>query len=528
MKLDISLVGGMVHDGEGNPPVRADLGIKSDRLVYPINEAEKKKARRIIDIEGLHVSPGFINIHGHSDIPFLIDGRVPSVLCQGITTEVVGNCGMSAAPMLGRYGEEAKKALKRDSDVLVDWEDFNGFFSRLMKNGIAINMITLIGQGNLRGSVVGLDDRPATPDEMGRMKELVVRLMKQGAWGISTGLIYTPSVFANTEELINLVGVLRETGGYYSTHIRGEGSTLIDAIQEALTIAENAHVPVEISHLKAAGVKNWGKIDRVLEMIRSARSRGVFVQHDQYPYEMSSTGLSMVLPLWALDGGGEKAIERIKNPETRAKIIDELKNDPYAQGDRIIISGVGSEKNRKYLGRRVDNLAKEEKKDVGEFILDLLLEEKGSVGAIYLSMCEEDVRKVMLDPYTAVCTDADARAAGGPLNRDNPHPRAYGSFPRVIGHYSRDENLFPLSTAIYKMTGLPAKMLGLEDRGRIADGMIADLTIFDYEKIEDRSTIQNPHRYPSGVEYVVVNGKIAMERGDILPIRDGRILRHGR
>lgn len=526
MKLDIALVRGMVHDGDGNPPMRADLGIKSDRLVYPIDKAEKKNARRIIDIGGLHISPGFINIHSHSDIPFLIDGRVPSALCQGITTEVVGNCGTSAAPILGKYGEEAKNALKKENDVLVDWEDFEGFFSRLMQNGIAINMITLIGQGNLRGSVVGMDDRPATPDEMGRMKELAVRLMKQGAWGISTGLIYPPSVFASTEELTDLVGILRETGGYYSTHIRGEGSTLIDAIKEALTIGENAQIPVEISHLKAAGVKNWGKIDSVLEMIHSARNKGVFVQYDQYPYTMSSTGLSMVLPLWVLDGGSEKALERIKNPETREKITDELKNEPYAEGDRIIISGVGSEKNRRYLGRKVVDLAKEENKDTREFILDLLLEEKGSVGAIYLSMCEEDVRKVMLDPYTAVCTDADAGATDGPLHKDNPHPRTYGSFPRVIGHYSRDENLFPLSRAIYKMTGLPARMLGLEDRGRIADGMIADLAIFDYEKVEDRSTIQDPHRYPSGIEYVIVNGKIAMERGDMLPIRVGRILRH--
>jgi len=527
MKLDIALMGGMIHDGEGNPPIRADLGIKSGRLVFPLNKEDIKNAGRIIDVEGLQVCPGFINIHGHSDIPFLIDGGVPSILCQGITTEVVGNCGMSAAPMMGEYGEEARKTLKKEHDILVDWEDLEGYFSRLKENGISINMISLIGQGNLRGSIVGFDDRPITHDEMAKMKELALRLMKQGAWGISTGLIYPPSVFASTEELTGLLSILRETGGYYATHIRGEGSTLIEAIGEALAIAENAKIPVEISHLKAAGPENWGKVDRVLEMIHTARNRGVFVQHDQYPYEMSSTGLSMVLPLWVMDGGGEKALARIANPDTRTRIIEELKDEPYAQGNRIIISGVNSEKNKKYLGRKVDCIAREEKKDVREFILDLLLEEKGSVGAIYLSMCEEDLRKVMLDPYTAVCTDADARAVEGPLHRDNPHPRAYGSFPRVIGHYSRDEKLLTLPEAIHKMTGLPAKMLGLEDRGKITPGMIADLTIFDYNKIADRSTVKNPHQYPSGIEYVIVNGEIALEKGEILPIRAGRILRHG-
>jgi len=525
MAIDIALVGGMVYDGEGTPPVKAHVGVSDGRIVYPLEPGDAKTARRKIDVTGLAVAPGFINIHSHSEIPFIIDGRIPSSLYQGITTEVVGNCGFSAAPMLGDYRIEHEKDLLRDENIVVDWWDFNDFFKRIRKNGSSINMITLIGQGTLRGSVVGMDDRPATAEEMERMKELTVELMNQGAWGISTGLIYPPSSYSDTDELVELVKMAAKMGGFYSSHIRGEGDHLLDSVNEALEIGKRAEIPVEISHLKAAGRPNWGKIDKVLEMIGEAREQGLIVQHDQYPYTMSSTGLAMVAPGWALDGGNEKFLARIRDRETRKKMIEDMKKDLYANGDTIIISGVNREENKIFQGRKVDEIAREMGKTATDFILDLLASEEASVGAIYMSMCEEDVRRVMKDPYTSICTDAWPGAADGPLHKGKPHPRTYGSFPRVISHYVRDEKLFSISEAIRKMTTLPARMLGLKNRGRISDGFAADLTIFDPKKIKDTSTIQDPHRYAEGIEYLIVNGQMAMEKGKILSYRPGKVLR---
>lgn len=528
MKLDIAITGGKVYDGTGEPPVEKAVGISGEKIVFPLDDDLAKSAGRIIDACGMAVSPGFINIHSHSEEPFIIDGRVPSSLCQGITTEVAGNCGTSAAPMAGEVYEYNKKELKREYDLDLDWEDFNGFFRRVEEKGSSINLATLIGQGTLRGSVVGMKDRPATAEEISRMKEWAVELMNQGAWGISTGLIYPPSSYASFEELVEISGTVGECGGLYSSHIRGEGDRLVPAIREALDIGRQAEIRVEISHLKAAGINNWGKVKTALEMIREARNSGLRVQHDQYPYIMSATGLDAILPEWLHDGGKEKFLKRLRNPEIREKVKGEMNKDFYSDGNRVIIAHVAKEENVRMEGKKADRLAREAGKDPLDFIIDLLLDEDGTVGAIYLSMCEDDVRMVMSDPYTSVCTDAWPRAVDGPLRKGKPHPRTYGSFPRVLGHYRREEKLFTLEEAIRKMTSLPASMLGLTDRGIISDGLAADLIIFDPETIRDTSTIQDPHQYPEGIKYIIVNGRPAFDDGEIMPIRPGKVLRRGK
>ena len=524
MKIDTAIISGKIYDGTGNPPVTGNIGISGDQIIYPLSDDDAKNADNIINAHGLSVSPGFINIHGHSDMPFIIDGRTASILTQGITTEVAGNCGSSAAPALGECYREMKQELKMEDNIDLDWTDFTGFFKRVEKEGISVNLLTFIGQGNLRGSVVGMKNRPATEEELEKMKELVKDLMKQGAWGISTGLIYPPSSYASTDEIIELAKTAAELGGIYSSHIRGEGDHLLKSIEEALEIGIKAEIPVEISHLKAAGKPNWGKVEEALKLIRAAREEGLFVQHDQYPYTISSTGLAMTVPDWVMDGGSEAFISRLKDPELRKKAAEEMKDDVYSNGDTIIISGVNKEKNKKYEGRKVNEIAEEEGKSTIDFIIDLLIEEEGSVGAIYMSMCEEDVQRVMKDPYTSICTDAWARAVDGPLCKGNPHPRTYGSFPRVLARYVRELKLFSLQEAIRKMTTLPANILGIKDRGKISNGMKADMVIFDPDKINDLSTISEPHQYSSGIEYIFVNGEKALDKGKITSARSGRIL----
>lgn len=524
MKLDIAIINGTIYDGTGATPIKANLGISGDKLVFPLETEEALRADKIIDAEGLAVSPGFINIHGHSDIPFIVDGRSASNLCQGITTEAAGNCGISVAPAYGEYREEMKDELKKENDIDLDWDDLTGFFNRVKKEGISINMLTFIGHGNLRGSVVGMKDRPATTEELQKMKEIAAELMKQGAWGLSTGLIYPPSCYGDIDEISEICKTIAEMGGIYTSHIRSEGTHLLESIEEALEIGRRANIPVEISHLKAAGKPNWGKVGAALEKIKAARKEGIFVQHDQYPYTISATGLSMVMPDWTMDGGNKAFIARLKDPEIHKRITEELKTGLHSNGDTIIISVVNKEENRRYEGRKVDEIARDEGKSPIDFVIDLLIDEEGAVGAIFMSMCEEDVRKVMQDPYTSVCTDAWARAMDGPLHLSNPHPRTYGSFPRVIGHYARELKLFPIEEAIRKMTTLPAQILRLKDRGRIADGFAADLVIFDPENITDKSTIADPHQYAGGIAYVIVNGVPALEKGNITTSRPGRIL----
>lgn len=528
MKLDLLFKNVLICDGTGKKAREGSVGVCGDTIVLPENRQDLPASYRTIDAGGMAISPGSINIHGHSDTSLLIDGRVPSVVHQGITTEVIGNCGLSLAPLYGEALRETRQDLKKYYNLDVTWGSFEELLREMDRRKTAINVISLVGHGTLRGSVVGMGDRKPDPDELEKMYKLFLESLEGGAFGLSTGLIYPPGSFAETDEIIFLAKGCREKGGYYATHIRGEGDSLIDAIKEAIEIGVKAGVRLEISHLKACGKNNWGKTAEALQIIRNARKRGLFVQHDQYPYTASSTGLSMMIPQWAQDGGNDEFIRRLKDPSTRKKIKKEMEGDEYSTGETVIISWVHLPKNKKYEGKQVNQLAQKAGKPVTDFIIDLLIEEEGSVGAIYKGMCEEDVVRVMKDKYTSVGTDGQASSTEGPLNTGKPHPRTYGAFPRVLGRYCRDKKLFSLEEAVRKMTSLPAGMIGLKDRGIIADGKKADLVVFDPLKIRDTSTISNPHSYPEGIEYAVVNGKITLEKGKIVKSDSGKILRSTR
>jgi len=524
--IDILIKNGTVYDGTGGKPELADVGILSDKIIFPLKKDEIYNAKHTINADGLAVAPGFINIHSHSDISFLIDPRVPSALLQGITTEVTGNCGTSAAPLAGEELNETRRSLKQEYDFEVTWEDFDGYFSLVESLKPSINVASLVGHGTLRGSCVGMEDRPPTIEEMEKMKQTLSHAMLQGAVGLSTGLIYPPGCYSKKAEIVELAVTAKISGGFYASHIRGEAETLQEAIAEAIAIGRDADIRVQISHLKAAGEKNWGKTKKLLDMIHEARKSALTIQHDQYPYTSSATGLSMVLPEWTFDGGTDAFMSRLKVPEIREKIVREMEPSLKKNGETIWISSVITEKNKIYEGMKTTDAAELAQKPISDFILDLLYEERGMVGAIFLSMSEEDVRRIMKDPFTCIGNDATARAADGPLFSGMPHPRTYGTFPRVLGHYSRDLKLFSTEEAVRKMTSLPAKMINLSGRGEIRDGYYADIVIFNVEKIKDTATYEDPHSYPEGIEYVLVNGGIAAQAGEVMKLRHGRVLRH--
>ena len=520
---DILFINGEIYDGSGKAPIKGNVAVSGDRIVYP---PEGIKGKNVINLEGSAISPGFINIHSHSDMALIVDGSGPSCILQGITTEVTGNCGYSLAPLSGDTLEEIKKEFKKVYDMEVTWRDFEGFFQVLEEGGISPNVISLAGHGTLRGSVMGMEDRKPSGEELKRMKKELRKAMKQGAAGLSTGLIYPPGCYAETEELIELSKVVKEYNGFYSTHMRNEGDYLIEAIKEAIKIGREGKVPIEISHLKAAGEKNKGKTKEALEIIKEAREEGLFIHHDQYPYTASSTGLSMMVPQWAQAGGREAFMSRLRDEKTMKAIKKDMEKGAYKNGKKVLVSYVNLEKNKKYEGRFLKEIADEEEKEIFDFILKLLLEEEGGVGAIYMSMDEEDVKRVMNNPFTVIGTDGSAYSIKGPLHKGKPHPRSYGTFPRVLGHYCRNLKLFPIEEAIRKMTSLPAKILGLKSRGLIKNNFFADLVVFSPKTIEDTATYKEPHSYPEGIEYVMVNGKMVVSRGEILPERPGRVIRN--
>jgi len=522
------IVNGRVYDGTGNPWFYADIGVVNGKIEF-IGKAKGLDAKRVIDARGLAVSPGFIDIHSHSDFTLLVDPRAMSKIMQGVTLEVVGNCGSSAAPMNDFLRDYREKYLKPmlDPSLELDWNTMDEYFKKLESKGISLNVASLVGHGTVRACVMGFDDREPTQSELEEMKELVAKAMEDGAIGLSTGLIYTPGCYAKTEEIIELAKVAAEYGGIYASHIRGEGETLLEAVREAIRIGREAKIPVEISHFKAAGKMNWGKVRDAIKLILDARREGVDVTADQYPYIAASTGLTSRLPAWAREGGAEKIIERLKNPEIRGKIKSEM-HEKYdlREADywnRIVISQ--ADKHRELEGLSIAEIAEKWGKDPIDTVLDLLLEEETRVRIVSFAMCEEDVETVMKQPWVMVGSDGRAVSPTGSLGRGKPHPRYYGTFPRVLGVYAREKKVISLEMAIRKMTYLPAWRIGFRDRGIIREDAWADLVIFDPDKIIDKATFTNPHQFPEGIEYVIVNGVIVVENGKHTGKLPGKVLR---
>ncbi|MFW0859172.1 MAG: N-acyl-D-amino-acid deacylase family protein [Dehalococcoidia bacterium] len=520
--FDIIIKDGQVINGSGAPPVRADVGIKDGRIeaVGIFGGA----AARTIEAAGLIVAPGFIDMHSHSDFPLLVNPRAESKIRQGVTTEVIGNCGSSAAPVTEEKLDLIKEQVDLESlELEWDWLTMGDYLARLKQQGIALNVVPLIGHGTIRAAVMGFDDRAPTEAELVAMKELIAQAMGEGAWGLSTGLIYAPSFYATTEELIELSKAVAKCGGIYFSHIRGEGKTLLDAVGEAIKIGREAEIAVQISHHKATGQENWGKVRQSLALIDRAREAGLDVTADQYPYIAASNSLSDSLPGWMHVGGKVELLNRLRDPAICERLRQEMAK-PAGYWENVKISYC--KRNKDYEGISVQELADLRGRDPLESVFELLAEEEATVSIVHFAMSEGDVRMVMQHLAVMVGSDGSALATSGVLYRGKPHPRNYGTFPRVLGKYVCQEKVLPLTEAVRKMTSLPAEKLGLADRGRLAEGMWGDITVFDPQTVCDRATYVDPHRYPDGIEYVLVNGTVVIERGEHTGRLAGRVLAH--
>jgi N-acyl-D-amino-acid deacylase len=530
-QYDVLIRNGRIVDGSGDPAYVANLAVKDDRIVQ-IGNLKGATARRVIDAEGLVVAPGFVDMLGQSETYVLIDNRAMSKVMMGVTTEVTGE-GESIAPINDRLIKE-QEDFNRRYNLTIDWRTLADYFRRLEKQGIGVNMATFVGATQVREYVIGFDNRPPTSTELEQMKQLVAEAMKQGALGLSTSLQYVPARFAKTDEIIELAKVARRYGGIYATHQRSEANALDESLAEVFEIARQAGIPVEIWHLKTAYQKNWGRMTEILEKIRKARAEGLDITADVYPYIAGSTSLSACLPPWALEGGTEKMLGRLRDAKTRERLKKEISSDSKEWENIYLGSGgasgvlIGSVITRGLewaQGKRVSEIATEQQKDPLDAVFDLILADHGQTGAIYFMMSETDLRAAMVEPFVSFCTDSGARATDGPLAGAKSHPRGWGSYPRILGRYVRDERLLTLEKAIQKMTGMPATRVGLRDRGFLRAGMFADIVVFDPKRVIDRATFEVSNQYPDGIQYVVVNGQISVNQGKRTSALAGRPLR---
>ena len=527
---DIILKNGRIIDGTGNPWFSGDIAITGGHIVAIGNVGTT--AKRIIDTTGLVVAPGFIDMLGQSETALLIDNRALSKLSQGITTEITGEGG-SVAPQNALTLAALQPSIE-PYHLKVDWSDLAGYLQRLEKNGTPINLGTYVGAAQVREAILGDVDRAPTPEELEKMKALVAEAMKQGAFGVSTALIYPPGHYAKTEELIELAKVVAQYGGIYATHMRSEGRNEITAIEETLRIGREAHLPVEIFHLKVSGKSRWGTMPKIAEMIQSARDHGQDVTADMYPYLAGATALASALPPWVADGGLEKLLERLRDPAVRTRIKTEMGSEHpewenlyfYSGGaSGVIVASVINKDLRQYTGKTVAQIAAEQKKDPLDAMFDFILADKGQTGALYFIASEEDLQYGLKQPWTSIGLDANEMPPDGPLFEPHAHPRTWGSMPRFLGHYVRDLHLMPLEQAIRKITALPAQREHLTGRGLIKEGFFADITIFDPATIIDKATYTNPAQISQGVKYVIVNGQVAFEDGRMTGAMAGRALK---
>ncbi|MFZ2055322.1 MAG: D-aminoacylase [Candidatus Aminicenantales bacterium] len=525
-QFDWVVKNGLVYDGLGGPPVRADIAVAGD-LIRKIGRVKASQARGVIDAQGLAVSAGFIDVHDHSDISLLVNPRAESLVHQGITLVVSGQCGSSPFPIAEVTFDEEKENIKAFYEIDLDWKNLTGFFARLETSGIAMNYATLVGHGSIRGAVMGFGDRPPTPEELKRMVQLVEECIRAGAFGMSTGLEYAPGSFAGADEIVELCRGAAATGGVYATHMRDEGDGLLESLEEAIETARLSGIRLQISHFKAAYPRNWAKLGPALAKIEQAKEDGVDIFCDRYPYIAGSTGLSLYFPMWSKEGTTDDFIRRLQDPALDSRLRAHLASQEEKIGswDKILLSSIPSEKKRHLQGKTVLEAAGQAGKKPYDFMRDLLIEEKAMVGMIAFMMAENNLKKVLAHPLVGVGCDGSAVAPYGILSRSRPHPRNYGTFPRILGKYVREEKIVPAEEMIRKMTSVPASRFGFERRGVIRPGAFADLVIFDPERIADRATWVEPHQYPVGIEYVIVNGQVVIEGGEHTGLLPGRVLR---
>lgn len=527
---DLLLRNGRVVDGTGNPWFHGDVAIRGDRIVA-VGRVPEATAKREIDATGLVVAPGFIDMHSHSDLLLLEDGNAHSKIRQGVTTEVLGE-GSSAGPRLGHLSPGSIRAEGRD----LEWTTLGGYFDTLEQSQVATNVASYVGLGTVWECVMGRSfDRP-TPDQIAQMQELIRQAMTEGAYGLSSQVMMPPGSLATTDDIVALCKPVRELGGIYSTHIRNEGLGVFEAVREAIAIGERAKVPVDVIHLKIADQQYWGRMHEVVALIEAARQRGVNVQANVYPYTRGNNNLVSIIPPWAHEGGKQELLKRLRDPEARKRLkhdiehgVDGWYNHYTAVGgdwSQMLVSA-----NNSYKGLTMDRVmaARTENRpnaDLLDELFNILIEEDASVSTVYAHHTEDDMNLALRQPWCSVGSDGSAYAIEGKLRRGHPHPRNFGTFPRVLGVYVRETGVLRLEDAIRKMTSLNAAKIGLQDRGVLRAGNFADVTVFDPQRVLDRSTYLEPFQYPVGIECVIVNGTVVLERGEHTGAKPGRVLRH--
>jgi len=529
-KFDVVIKNGTVYDGTGSEGRKADVAIRGDRIVG-VGDFQNSSATNVIDAHGLAVAPGFINMLSWSTESLIQDGRSQSEIRQGVTTEIMGE-GESMGPVNDRVRQYM---LKQQTDIKYDipWNTLVEYLQYLEKRGVSCNIASFIGATTIRENVIGFEDKQPTPQQMNEMRELVRKEMEAGALGIGSALIYPPAFYAKTEELIELCKVAAKYQGKYISHMRSEGNRLLEAFDELLHISREAHIPAELYHIKALGQKNWGKIDTLLTRIEAARKEGLPIRANMYTYIAGGTGLDACLPPWTQDGGYPELLKRLRDPEIRKKIAAEVKVDSdkwenlylgAGSPDRIVLSDFTSEKLKPLDGKSLAEIAKIRGTDPIETIMDLLSENEARIGAMYFLMSEENVRKEITKPWISFGSDEASQAPEGVFLKSTPHPRAYGTFARVLGKYARDEKLVTLPEAIRRLSALPATNLGLDHRGFLREGMFADVVVFDPTKIADYATFENPAQYATGMKNVFVNGREVLKNGEHTGAKPGRAL----
>jgi N-acyl-D-aspartate/D-glutamate deacylase len=531
MSWSLLIRNGTVIDGSGAAGAKADVAIAGDTIAA-IAPQLPENAERVIDAAALVVAPGFVDIHSHSDFFYAQCPSAESKIRQGVTTEVVGMCSFSPAPCVPESRRQVEAAaLSLGATLKVRWSTFQEYLAALEQTRPCVNVVHFVGHGPIRYAAMGAENRAPSAAELETMKSLLAEAMGAGAFGLSSGLIYPPSAFARTDELVALCASMSRRGGQYFTHMRGEADTLIASIQEAVEISQQAGVELQIAHLKSQGRDNWPLFDRALELIDTARRRGVPASADVYPYAASSTFMTAMLPEWVHEGGIAKLLQRISDPPTRERILAESTRSGDGWGtthgaiawDEIMIATCPDPD---VEGLSLAALAARRRKPPAEAMLDLLVAHDAAVSVVLFTQAEHNVQKALKQPYVMIGSDSLGLSAGGGPHAGHPHPRMYGTFPRVLGKYARDARLFSYEDAIAKMTGMPAAKLGLRSRGVLREGYFADITLFDPEAVSDQATFEDPHRYPTGIPYVIINGNVVVDAGQFNSRPAGRILRH--
>lgn len=520
--LDLLISGATIIDGTGREPFSGEIGVRDDRIA----EVGKSlgRARKTIKAGGKVVAPGFIDIHSHSDYHLLVNPRAESKIRQGVTMEVGGNCGYSAAPVSREVARERLKSFPSAFGLKHPWRTVSEYFCYLEDLGISVNFALLGGHNTIRASVMGGD--PGTPDsrELRKILALAEEALEAGAIGLSTGLAYAPACFSGKRELMELGRLARERGVIFSSHLRSEGNGLLEALDEFLAVGKETGASLEISHLKTMGEENWGKLDAAFEKIEDCLPKGYPVLADRYPYTAANTGLSSILPRWALAGDSREIRARLSSPRTFDRLVREVDashDEKYWRG--VIVSQAQRKANQKWEGKSVWTACRG--KNPAEFALKLLKNDRFYTSIHVQAMSEKNLERILNKPWVMVGSDSAVRSIRGPLRQGKPHPRAFGTFPRILGAYAREKKLLLLPRAVHKMTGMPARKLGLADRGVIKAGYFADLVIFSPDLISDRSTYAEPYQYPTGIDYVIVNGKVVIEEGRHTGVRAGRVIR---